>query len=120
MPLSDVFQQIRSQFESKIAPNFDNKTSPLGLAGSDNGKVLARNTESYVSEMPLKSRIDRQRRAGHSQTGLFSLSYVPYRSFGGFKHVDPYPLIEENLGVSIPRTYYRGGVQFDFRVREAI
>ena len=113
MPLVDVFQQIRSQLESK--PPTPDKPPLLGRQENDDAKVLARNEECYVSEMPFKSCIDYERRAGHSQTGFFSLSHLPYRPFGGFKHADPYNLIEEYFGVSIPRIL-RGGVHIGFRV----
>lgn len=96
MPQTDVFQQIRSQFERNPFP-------PSGERGAvQGGKVIARNRDWFVSEKPEKSREDYERRAGHRRSGFFALPHVPYKPFAGLKHTEAYNLIEDQLKVSAP------------------
>ena len=93
MPQADMFQQIRTQFE---------RNPPLTFT-KGHAKVLARNDEHFITELPEKWRVDYERRNGHHHTGFFAHNHLPYRTFGKLKHTDVYDLIADHLGVTITR-----------------
>lgn len=99
MPLVDTFSRIRSQLEGKNGPKCLPELDTL-----QEGRVLARNHDNFVTERPLKSYDDYERRARHRFTGFDSLAHVPYRPFAGLKHTDPYKLIQNTLGISLEQT----------------
>ncbi|XP_064381945.1 uncharacterized protein LOC135330904 [Halichondria panicea] len=98
MSLSDVFVQIRNKF--------DKNGHPSEVHGPGHRKVLARDDNYFITELPEKWRVDYDRRAGHENTGYFSCNYLPYVTFDNLKHTDVYDLIGDHLGIVVQNHWY--------------
>ena len=95
MPLTEAFAQIRAQFEDK----------PLPVEAERHNKVITRNNECFITELPEKWRLDYERRRHHDHTGYFAYNYIPYRTFANLKHTDVCDLISDHLDVRIRKHF---------------
>ncbi len=113
MPTEDVC--IRAQYEkyrpsigsTECGPGHNKVIVNLSLEFlGDNhfssiSQVLARGKNIFVTSLPEKWKLDYIRRKGQCNTGLFSISNIPYKTFEDLTHLDIYDVLQECMGITI-------------------